>query len=431
MGDHRMPGNQARRTIKPISQDTTGKSVWKDSSKCFVKHRKEPLRLPTSVEGQHRPSVKERPDDFRKVGTASEELTPRSMEGTIFPTIFRGMPSPVANKTPRKQTDDSGVYHPLLPVQQTRRTFWDDIGFRQNQNLLTPWPRGEENSADILIKMLETPRPNRILEYKWPYWEDYREASKQPTNTGKQSQGKLDVDSHKLPWSCEGPWLHDGKHRGQDMLSSIYYKYIYKGGDDVREWAEYYRDAMKQTDTGYENQPSYEESSAKKTDLPTFDLKYGKKMNKGKDIRLNKQDSNFNTKLSKQHDPHKASKDFRYESSLCLKNHRLKTLENEDTITDSNELELQGENIGNPEIAGEAYEPTDWRYFISKEETTPSTLEQMFMKRRWGYECSTPASNTFKDCYWIMDTGDDDDDDNDDNHKEEEEKAEEQKKENN
>ncbi|CAH6779645.1 LOC102552474 [Phodopus roborovskii] len=406
----------------------TSKSVWKDSSKCFLKQKKEQLRLPTSVEGQQRLYIKDRPDDFRKVGTPSEGLTTRSMEGTFFPTISRGMCSPIANKNQRKLSEDSGLYHPLLPVQQTRRTFWDDIGMRQNHHLLAPWPRGEENSADILIKILETPKPNRMLENKWLYWEDHREATKQPTNTGKQSQGKLDLEPHKLPWSCEGKWLHDRKHRKQDMLSSIYYKYIYKGGDDICEWAEPCRDSMQQIDTGNENQPSYEESPAKKTDLPTFDLRYGRKASKVKDSRLSKQASHFDIKLQKPQDPHKASKEIRYESPY-LKNNHWKILGNEEPVADPNELELQDENIGSPEIIEEAYEPTDWKYFISKDDnSTLSTLEQMFMKKGWGYE-SSPASKMFKDYYWIMDT--DCDDDDDDESKEEEEKVKEQKKENN
>uniref|UniRef100_A0A8C2LEH7 Uncharacterized protein n=1 Tax=Cricetulus griseus TaxID=10029 RepID=A0A8C2LEH7_CRIGR len=410
------PGNQARRTPKPTSQDTTSKSVWKDSSKCFLKHKKEQqLRLPTSVEGQQRLFVKERPDEFKKVGTPSEGLIPRSnIESTFFPIISRGIRSPVANKNQRKLPEDSGLYHPLLPVQQTRRTFWDDIGMRQNNHLLAPWPRGEENSADILIKMLETPKPNRMLENKWPYWEDHREATKQPTNSGKQSQVKLDLEPHRLSWSCEGNWFHDGKHRRQDMLSSIYYKYIYKGGDDICEWAEPCREPMQQNDTGYENQTSYEESPAKKTDLPTFDVRYGRKTSKVKDSRLSKQDSNFDIKLQKPQDPHKATKELKYESPY-LKNNQWKTLGNEDPVTDSNELELQDENIGNPEIIEEAYDPTDWKYFISKDDN--STL------------------STLEDYFWIMDTDDDDDDDEheDDNNDEckEEEKVKEQKKENN
>lgn len=422
MGDHRLPGNQARRTLKSTSQDTTSKSVWKDSSKYFLKHKKDQLRLPTSVEGQHRLYVKERPDDFRKVGTPSEALTPRSMEGSFFPTISRGMRSPVGNKNQRKLIDDSGLYQPLLPVQQTRRTFWDDIGFRQNQNLLSPWPRGEENSADILIKMLETPKPNRMLENKWPYWEDHREATKQPTNFGKQSQGKLDLDPHKLPWSCEG------RHRRQDMLSSIYYKYIYKGGDDICDCAEPWREPIQQIDTGYENQPSYEESPVKKTDLPTFDIRYGRKTSKVKDTRFSKQDSNVVIKLQKPQDPHKTSKETRYESPY-LRNNQFEILENEDLITDSNELELQVENLGNSENANEAYDPTDWKYFISKEDTALSSLELLYMKG-WGNERSSPTSKMFKNYYWIMDTDNDDDDDDDEEEEHKEEEKVKEKKEN-
>ena len=366
------------------------------------------------MEGQHRLYVKERPDDFRKVGTPSEVLTPRSMKGTLFPTISRGMRSPVANKNQRKLIEDSGLYQPLLPVQPTRRTLRNDIGFRQKQNLFGPWPRGKETSADILIKMLETPRHNRMQENKWPYWEDHREATKQPTNSGKQSQGKLDLDPYKLPWSCEG------RHKRQDMLSSIYYKYIYKGGDDICDCAEPWREPNQQIDMGYENQPSYEESPVKKTNLPTFDHRYGRKTSKVKDTRLYKQDSNFVIKLQKPQDSYKTSKETRYESPY-FRNNQFEILENEDSISDSSELELQIENLGNSENADEAYDPTDWKYFISKEDTALSSLELMYMKG-WGNERSTPTSKMFKDYYWIMDTDDDDDDDDEEEHKEEKKK---------
>ncbi|XP_028633437.1 protein FAM47E-like [Grammomys surdaster] len=419
MGDHRLPGSQARRTLKPTSQGASAKSSWKDSSKCFSKHKKEQLRFPTSMENQHRLYGKERSDDFRKSRTWSEGLTPRSMEGTVFPTIARGVCSPIANKNQQKSADDSGLLYPLLTVQPTHRTFWDDIGSR-HQQLLAPWPRGEDSSADILIKMLETPKSKRMLETKWPYWEDHREATKQPTTSAKQSQGKFDLDHHKLPWSCEGTWLHDGKHRGQDMLSSIYYKYIYKGGND--EWAETYRDSIHHFDTGYDNQSSCEESSVRRTDLCNFDIKYGRKASKEKDTPLSKQESSFVIKLQTPPDLYRPNKYTRYESPF-LKANQLKTIGEE---TAPNELELQGEN---PETTEQAYDPTDWKYFISKDDTTPSTLEQMFMKKRWGCECTSPTSKMFRDYYWIVDS-DDDDDDDDDEEEEEEEKLKEQQTEN-
>ncbi|XP_050997059.1 uncharacterized protein LOC127184748 [Acomys russatus] len=414
MGDHKLPGKQVRRTVKPTSRDTSSKSVGKDASKCALKHKKEQLRLPTPVEGQHRLYIKERPDDFRKAGTPNEGLTPKSVEGTFLPTISQRVPSPIANKCQRKVCDDSGLYQPLLPVQHTRRTFWDEIGSRRNHHLLAPWPRGEDSSADILIKILETPRPQRILENKWPYWEDHREATKQPTNSGKQSQGKFDQDPHNLSSSCEGSWVPDGQHRGQDMLSSIYYKYIYKGGDD--KWAKTCRNFVQPIDKGCENQPSNEKSPVKKPDL-----KYDKKMSRVENTRLSKQESSFVIKLQNPPDTHKVNKDIRYEPPSHPKSCHLK---NEDLVPNSDEPELQGKNVvGNPEVA-EASEPKDLKYFISKDDTTPSTLEQVFMKKGWGCEYSSPTSEIFRDYYWITDTDDDDDDE-----EEEEEKMKEKQKE--
>ncbi|XP_052027178.1 uncharacterized protein LOC127675199 [Apodemus sylvaticus] len=416
MGDHRLPGSQARRTLKPTSHDTTAKSTWKDSSKCFSKHKKEQVRLRTSVDNQHRLYGKERSDDFRKAGTSSEGMTPRSTEGSFFPTISRRICSPITNKNQQKSADDSGLLYPLLTAQPTRRSFWDDIGTRQNQQLLAPWPRGEDNSADILIKMLETPKPNRMLENKWPYWEDHREATKQPTTSAKHSQGKYNLEHHKLPWSCESTWLHDGKHRGQDMLSSIYYKYIYKGGKD--EWAEKYRGPMHHIDTGYENQSCYEESPVRRTNMCNCDIKYAKKPSKGKDTPLSKEESSFVIKLQTPPDLYRANKHTRYESAF-LRTSQLKTLGIEETIP--NELELQGENAGKPKTPEQPYDPSDWKYYISKDDTTPSTLEQMFMKKGWGYECSSPESKMFRDYYWIVDSEDDDDDDDEEEEGEEEE----------
>ncbi|EDL35651.1 uncharacterized protein LOC75775 [Mus musculus] len=414
MGDHKLPGSQARRSLKTASQGTTAKSIWKDSSKCFSKHKREQLKLPTSVEKQHRHYGKERSgsDDFRKAMALTEEMTPHSVESPLFPTISHRVCSPTANKNQQKPADDSGLLYPLLTVRPPpRRTIWGNIGTRHNQQLLAPWPRGEDNSADILIKMLETPRSNRMLENKWPYWEDHREATKQPTTSAKQSQGKSGLEHHKLPWLCEGTWLHDSKHRGQDMLSSIYYKYIYKGGND--EWAETYRDSMQHIDTGYENQSSYEESPVRRTNMCNFDIKYGKKMSKGKDMPLSKQESSFVIKLQTPPDFYRANKYRKYESPVHLGTEE----------TDPNELELQGANARKPE---QAYEPTDWKYFISKDDTTPSSLEQMFMKKGWGYECSSPSSKMFRDYYWIVDS----DDDDTDNEEEEEEKLKEQQTEN-
>ncbi|XP_021484695.1 uncharacterized protein LOC110542428 [Meriones unguiculatus] len=392
MGDHRLPGNQARRTVKPKSQDKAGKYVPKNSSKCFLKLRKEQTKMPTSVEAQQRQNVKERPDDFRKSGTPIERLTPRSMENSLFPTISRRARSSINNKSQRKLTSDSGLYHSPLPVQH--RSFLDDIGAHQNNHLLSPWPRGEDTSADILIKMLETPKYNRTLEYKWPFWEDHREATKQPTNSCKPSQGKFDLDPHRLSWSCRCSWLHDSKHRRQDLLDSSHYKYIYKGGED--KWAESFRDPMKQTDTRYENQLSYEESPVKKTDLCTFDLKYNRKMSRIKDITLSKQETSFIIKLQTHQNAFKAHKEIMNEPSYLKSNH-LTILGNEDPVTDPDDLELQCDNISDPGKVEQAFKPTDWKYYIRKDDPTTSTLEQLFMRKRWACGCSSPTSKIHSD----------------------------------
>ncbi|XP_031228998.1 uncharacterized protein LOC116091580 [Mastomys coucha] len=433
MGDHRLPGSQARRTLKPTSQDTSAKSMWKESSKCFSKHKREQLRLPTStsVENKYRLRGKEQPgsDDFRKAVAMCKGLTLSSMEDTLFPTISNGVCSSFANKNQPKSPDDSELFYPLLTVQRPRKTIWDKIGSHHDQELFAPWPRGKESSADILIKMLETPRPNwihetprpkrmlqttrpkRMLENKWPYREDHREATKQPTTSAKQSQRKIDLEHQKLPWSCEGTWVHDGKHRGQDMLSSLYYKYIYKGGKD--EWAEKFRDSVQHIDTGYDNQSSCEEPPVRRINMCNCDTKYDKKVSKGKDTPLSKEESSFVIKLQTPPDLYTANKHKQYESPF-LKNSQLKTPGAEET--NPYELELQGENAGKSE---QTYEPTDWKYFISKEDTTPSTLEQMFMKKRWGCERSSPTSKMFRDYYWIVDSDDDDDDDDEEEEEEE------------
>ncbi|XP_008848706.1 putative protein FAM47D, partial [Nannospalax galili] len=361
--------------------------------------------------------VKEGLDDFRKGCPPCEDVVIRGPNEGFLPTISHGAP----HHDSRKGKGYLGPLSPLSLSQQAQRDFAENTEANLTHHPLDLWPQEKDFSSGHLLNLLEVLDPDQKLEDKWAYCEDHRESIKLQPMKEEYPQKPVEQDPPKFPGSLRYGVLHKKKPKKQKDTDSLYYRYMPKGLRGFCEWADTFGETgideeymMKEFDIFSEWKPSYGDSAIKKISLLPSELKYFSMRNKVKEIRFSMEESNFERKLGKPHDPYKSTKEKIRYGAWYLKPNLWKKLVNDEPLIDPKVLlELEGGLPGKPDIIEDLYGAIAFKDFIiSKGYRMPVILEKLFKRKGWDYDTvNTPIPRVVKAHELIMQKRDEDYDD--------------------
>ena len=170
--------------LEPIPLGPHCKHWYKTRDKLppndLAKHRNRLLKCP--MDSRRWLSLREGLDNFRMGCLPADNLIIRGPREGFLPTTAHRVPRPPLRKTQNKLPEGAELLSKLLPAQQTRKAFVEDVKANLTQHPLARYPDLKKIlSPDVLLMVLEEIDPDKKLEDTWAYCEGMKDRKKSPT----------------------------------------------------------------------------------------------------------------------------------------------------------------------------------------------------------------------------------------------------------
>ncbi|XP_048191405.1 protein FAM47A-like [Perognathus longimembris pacificus] len=423
MGEQRRKWSVQPWVLRPTSPRVPCKPWRNDNTpaRCLIVPKKEPFRIPTSLDGRRWVFVKEGLEPFKKSRPPSENITAEARKGPFLPSISHKPPP----RNPMKMPKYANVYSSLSQSQQARRAYIANLEEKmKRKHPLALYPNLEDNIPEgVLLDVLKLLDPERKLESTWDYCETEKKdrKPKKPFKVTKYS---------KTVKTCLNPPPIPGKRVdlvplkkpkvSKALYEAVMRKYIPKTVYKFCEWVQTLGDldidenvVVDHFDLGYECIPTYIDTRIKKVNRIPLETRQCRKLSRVKQIRFSIQESNFERRFRKPPDPYKSHRQKIRYGAWYLKPSLWKKLVNNEPLIDPKEFI---EVTYPPDIIDELYGTIAFKdYIMSKGYNMPAILEKFFFRKGWDYQdVITPIPRVVRAHELKYAEDEDDDDDYDD-----------------
>uniref|UniRef100_F7ISV8 Family with sequence similarity 47 member E n=1 Tax=Callithrix jacchus TaxID=9483 RepID=F7ISV8_CALJA len=254
-----------------VNMNTLLSSRYKENLPCrsFTKH-KNGLKFPTSLNSRQWVFLRKGLDDFKKGCPPCTGLATQFPEEGFLPRIYHRAPQLDPKKRQIKLPKEADLLSKLLPAQQARKAFLEDVEARLTPHPLALHPNLEEAMpVELLLSVLEVLDLDQKLKDTWAYCQGARKGMKESTKLLKQCSTQVYLGpSKKTSVSNSDQWLYEENPHKVDLPhenSLRLHENVRKAVSDFCCWVTTFGSSaideefiLKQFDVDYQTKPSHD-----------------------------------------------------------------------------------------------------------------------------------------------------------------------------
>nr|XP_008991395.3 protein FAM47E isoform X5 [Callithrix jacchus] len=206
--------------LAPVPKGVNCRSRYKENLPCrsFTKH-KNGLKFPTSLNSRQWVFLRKGLDDFKKGCPPCTGLATQFPEEGFLPRIYHRAPQLDPKKRQIKLPKEADLLSKLLPAQQARKAFLEDVEARLTPHPLALHPNLEEAMpVELLLSVLEVLDLDQKLKDTWAYCQGARKGMKESTKLLKQCSTQVYLGpSKKTSVSNSDQWLYEENPHKVDL----------------------------------------------------------------------------------------------------------------------------------------------------------------------------------------------------------------------